>query len=220
VVPSGEYRKVLDWDEDSLTYAPTGQHCPRFHCTAALSGGDSVAIAGRAWRVLSSPGHDPESVMLYEPDLRLLISADALWEDGFGVVFPELEGQDAFEEVRSTLDLIASLPVEWVIPGHGRPFSNVPAAVQRALDRLRRFESDPRRHAAHAAKVLIKFHLLEVQAESVADLHVWLDATRYFSAVHRTHFANTSMNSWRAELLESLSRSAAIEISDGFVRNL
>lgn len=219
-VPSGEYRKVQVWDEDSLTYEPTGQHCPRFHCDEALSPDDSLLLASRSWRVLASPGHDPESVMLYEPDLRLLISADALWEDGFGVVFPELEGHDAFQEVRSTLDMIASLPVEWVIPGHGRPFTNVVSAIERAQERLRRFESDPRRHAAHAAKVLIKFHLLEVQSEPVESLYDWLDATRYFSSVHQAHFASTSMTNWRSELLESLCRSAAIEISDGFVRNL
>lgn len=220
VVPSGEYRKLQGWDEDSLTYRSTGQHCPRFQCDASLSPGDSVLLAGRAWRVLASPGHDPESVMLYEPDLRLLISADALWEDGFGVVFPELEGHNAFQEVRSTLDLIASLSVEWVIPGHGRPFSDVAAAIDRAQHRLRRFEADPRRHAAHAAKVLIKFHLLEVQVESEAALNGWLDDTHYFNVVHRTHFAAASMANWRADLIGSLCHSRAIEISNGFVRNL
>jgi hypothetical protein len=33
----------------------------------------------------------------------VLISADALWENGFGVVFPELEGDDAFAIVAATL---------------------------------------------------------------------------------------------------------------------
>ena len=219
-VPSGEFTKVHDWDESVLTYRPTGQHCPRFSCDGVLAPGDVILLAGRSWNVIASPGHDPESVMLYEPDLRLLISADALWEDGFGVVFPELEGQDAFSDVRSTLDLIASLPVEWVIPGHGRPFTGVAAAIDRARARLVRFEADPRRHAAHAAKVLIKFHLLEVQTQSLADLHAWLDATQYLAAVHRTHFASASVESWRAELLESLHKSRAIEVSHGVVRNL
>lgn len=220
VVPAGEYRKVLEWDESLLSYAATGQHCPRFCCSGVLAADESVSLAGRAWRVLASPGHDPESVMLYESDLRLLVSADALWEDGFGVVFPELEGRDAFSEVRSTLDLIASLPVEWVIPGHGRPFSNVAAAIDRARNRLSRFEADPRRHAAHAAKVLIKFHLLEVQEQPLTELHDWLDSTRYFNDVHRAHFPSVLAGVWRAELIHSLCRSNAIGISDGMVRNL
>lgn len=219
-VPSGEFGKVRAWDESMLTYRPTGQHCPRFSCDGILVPEDSITLTDRSWRILASPGHDPESVMLYEPDLRLLISADALWEDGFGVVFPELEGFQAFAAVRSTLDLIASLPVEWVIPGHGRPFTHVPAAIDRALARLARFEADPRRHAAHAAKVLIKFHLLEVQAQSLADLHDWLDATEYFTAVHRMHFASIGAGDWRSGLLESLCESRSIGISDGIARNL
>jgi hypothetical protein len=35
--------------------------------------------------------------VLFEPQ-GASISADALWENGFGVVFPELEGADAFEK--------------------------------------------------------------------------------------------------------------------------
>ena len=43
-------------------------------------------------------------MVLYEPELELLISADALWENGFGIVFPELEGGSGFDAVapRST----------------------------------------------------------------------------------------------------------------------
>lgn len=219
-VPEKEFEKVLRWDEASLTYRATGQHCPRFGCDGVLAAQSTVSLADRFWRVLASPGHDPESVVLYEPDLRLLISADALWEDGFGVVFPELEGRDAFGEVRSTLDLIATLPVEWVIPGHGRPFTNVPAAIDRAYERLARFEADPRRHASHAAKVLIKFHLLEVQSETAQNFRAWLDKTAYFSAVHQAHFSGTSMDEWRDELVRSLCRSGAVGILGDRVHNL
>ena len=42
--------------------------------------------------------HDPESIVLYQPGLRVLISADALWENGFGVVFPELEDRTLFSK--------------------------------------------------------------------------------------------------------------------------
>jgi len=31
--------------------------------------------------------------MLFEPDRRILISADALWQNGFGAIFPEIEGE-------------------------------------------------------------------------------------------------------------------------------
>lgn len=218
-VPEGEHAKVGEWDETRLTYRATGQHCPRFRSDSGLRSGSHVVLAGRNWQVHASPGHDPESVVLYEPDLRVLVSADALWEDGFGVVFPELEGLDAFSQVHSTLEMIAKLKVDWVIPGHGRAFGDVARAIDRAAARLERFVADPRRHAAHAAKVLIKFHVLEVQQESLEELFAWLEHTAYFDSVHRTHFGNVPMQEWRLGLLESLARSGAIDISQGRVRN-
>jgi len=32
--------------------------------------------------------------MFHSPEARVLISGDALWENGFGVVFPQLFGRD------------------------------------------------------------------------------------------------------------------------------
>ena len=40
-------------------------------------------------------GHDPHSVILFEPQDRILISADALWEAGFGVIFPDASSADS-----------------------------------------------------------------------------------------------------------------------------
>jgi len=79
--------------------------------------GTTVRLGLRDWQVHAAPGHDPHSVVLFEPQRRLLISADALWERGFGVVFPELEGEQAFAEVEATLDVIEQLQPEWVLPG-------------------------------------------------------------------------------------------------------
>ena len=219
-VPAGEFDKVQRWDERELTYEATGQHCPRFEPQGRLHPGETVRLGGRAWNVVASPGHDPESVMFHDPTLGILISADALWEDGFGVVFPELEGIEAFADVERTLELISGLNVDVVIPGHGRPFSDVSAALERARGRLARFVADPRKHALHAAKVLIKFHLLEVQAESRADLDAWLQSTAYFNAVHSEHFGGEAWSAWRVQLLEGLLRSRAIELDGDTVRNL
>ena len=92
-VPSGEASKVDAWDEDALTYRATGQECPRFRRTGSITAGDELVCGDSRWQVLAAPGHDPESVVLYEPGLQVLISADALWANGFGVVFPEIVGE-------------------------------------------------------------------------------------------------------------------------------
>ncbi|OPH11537.1 MBL fold metallo-hydrolase, partial [Azospirillum brasilense] len=118
------------------------------------------------------------SVVLFEPRHRVLLSADALWENGFGVVFPELEGEHAFEDVAATLDLIAGLAPRTVVPGHGSVFTDVERALGAARRRLDGFVRAPERHALYAAKVLIKYKLLEWQSVPLARLHAWAEPTR------------------------------------------
>ena len=43
--------------------------------------------------------------MLFDAAHGVLIAADALWEDGFGVVFPEIDGEPGFDDVGTVLDL-------------------------------------------------------------------------------------------------------------------
>jgi glyoxylase-like metal-dependent hydrolase (beta-lactamase superfamily II) len=176
-VPSGSWRAVQDWDAQALSYRPLGQRCERFSAQGSISAGEVLHIGARHWQVLGAPGHDPQSVMLFDAEHGVLISADALWENGFGVVFPELEGEAAFDDVQSVLDLIESLPVRCVIPGHGAAFADVGTALQRARSRLAGFRADPARHLRHGAKVLIKYHLMEERQQALPALRGWLRDT-------------------------------------------
>jgi glyoxylase-like metal-dependent hydrolase (beta-lactamase superfamily II) len=203
-VPAGEMDNVDSWDEERLSFRATSQQCPRFTRAGALATGDSLELGGRAWQVIASPGHDPHSVMLHQPELHLLISADALWENGFGVVFPELEGMNAFEELASTLDVIETLGVAWVIPGHGAPFGDVSAALARARSRLKSFAENPERHARYAAKVLVKFQLLESRILTMEALHAWMKSTPYLVLLHKTHFLRQSFPDWADAVVRDL----------------
>ena len=183
-IPPGQAEAVRRWDEEALSYAPTGQLCERFSIAGILQPGEALLAGGRRFEVLAAPGHDPESVVLFDAGHGLLLSADALWENGFGVVFPELEGEQAFDDVARVLDMIERLPVQLVVPGHGAPFSDVPAALARARKRLAAFEADPRKHARYAAKVLLSYHLMEVGGEPLEVLCSWAATrTRLFTAV-------------------------------------
>jgi glyoxylase-like metal-dependent hydrolase (beta-lactamase superfamily II) len=218
-VPSGEADAVDTWDEKRLTYAATGQYCPRFQRTGVLVAPGEVAAGRWTWQEIASPGHDPRSVALYQPELEVLISADALWENGFGVVFPELEGQSAFDDVRSTLETFARLPVRCVIPGHGRPFDDMSGAIARAFKRLDELVRDPRRHALHAAKVLIKFRLLETQVESWPSLLDWLSKAEYFETVRRRYFFDVDLVCWARQLVEDLAHRGALRTNQNMVSN-
>ena len=142
-IPPGQMALVEQWDASALSYTPTGQDCPRFRADAPLQPGTTVPLAGLAWEVHAAPGHDPHSVVLFEPVSATLISADALWENGFGVVFPEIEGTAAFDEVAATLDVIERLAPRTVIPGHGPVFTDAPRALATARKRLEGFVRSP-----------------------------------------------------------------------------
>lgn len=174
-VPPGEFEAVRRWDAAALSYEATGQLCERFAPDGVIRPGEVLAVGGRRWQALAAPGHDPHSILLFDAQHGVLISADALWENGFGVVFPELDGADAFGDVGRTLDLIETLDARWVIPGHGAPFADVPGALARARQRLSGFRAQPERHHRHALRVLVKYHLLEVQAEAEAATLDWFE---------------------------------------------
>lgn len=219
-VPVGEADKVDRWDEAELTYQDTGQQCPRFNRTGSIRDGELLQCGAWQWQAIAAPGHDPESIVLYQPELKVLISADALWENGFGVVFPELEGLSAFDDVRGTLERLAKLPVQWIIPGHGAPFQGLAAAIGRAQSRLDGFIADPARHARHAAKVLIKFHLLEVQHVALAGLLEWFESTRYAQLTHTAYFGSMPLREWSVALVNELAASRAISIQRGTISNM
>jgi glyoxylase-like metal-dependent hydrolase (beta-lactamase superfamily II) len=208
-VPPGLAGAVREWSPVALTYEPTGQFCPRFRLDGVVLPGKSVPLGDLLWDVHAAPGHDPHSVVLFEPRSRTLISADALWQNGFGVVFQELEGERAFDEVAATLDLIAQLRPRVVVPGHGSVFSDVDGALGRARSRLEAYEANPARHASHAAKVLLKFKLLELQRAKLPDLLAWAEGTRYFQLVRERWFPQASASEWISGLVDDLVRSGA-----------
>ena len=219
LIPPGQAPSVRNWDPVALTYEPTGQHCPPFRLDGVLEPGSTLRLGERHWQVHAAPGHDPHSVVLFEPSSRALISADALWENGFGVVFPELEGEAAFHEVAATLDLIEDLAPAVVVPGHGSLFTEVGIALESARSRLRAYQENPKRHAAHAAKVLIKFKLLELQSVRVNELLEWCAHARYFQLVRERWFPEEEPGPWADSLLQDLVRGHAAARSGEFLVN-
>lgn len=219
LIPPGQSSHVARWDPVALTYEPTGQHCPRFTYDALLRDGTSIQLGDADWQVHAAAGHDPHSVILFEPRQRILLSADALWENGFGVVFPELEGADAFAEVSATLDLIENLAPRVVVPGHGSVFTDTDEALARARRRLQGFIEVPQKHARHAAKVLLKFKLLEAQSIALDGLLQWAMKTPYMNLMHRRHFNESPMTDWLTGLLHDLARSGAAELQGSTIAN-
>jgi glyoxylase-like metal-dependent hydrolase (beta-lactamase superfamily II) len=211
VIPPGQANAVAAWDEDVLSYRLTGQRCERFAHHALLQPGNALTVGARTWQAHAAPGHDPHSLILFDAAQRVLISADALWENGFGVVFPELDGVHAFDDVAAVLDLIERLNPALVIPGHGAPFSDVAGALQRARARLAAFCAHPDKHAKHGAKVLIKYHFLEVQFETHRAFDAWFARVPLARTIwQKLGEPNSHLASWGRALVLELCNSGAL----------
>lgn len=219
LIPPGHAPFVRDWNPQQLSYVPTGQQCPRFGFDGVLQPGTSIELGDAAWQVHAAPGHDPHSVILFEPASRTLLSADALWQRGFGVVFPELDGEDGFDAVAATLDLIEALQPAVVIPGHGAPFADVVDALAFARARLDAFVANPAKHLAHAAKVLLKFKLLDAQRMSRAELLAWAQGTPYLEKLFDQQTAGIPLAQGLDLLLRDLVLVGAAKYDDGVLYN-
>jgi glyoxylase-like metal-dependent hydrolase (beta-lactamase superfamily II) len=193
LIPDTEADIVRQWDETRLTFRAMGQVCERFSATGTLAPGMHLELGALDWQVLGAPGHDPHSLMLYCADERVLISADALWQNGFGVIIPELDGASGFAEQQAVLELIAGLDIALVIPGHGAPFANVHQALERAFSRIAWLRADPARNAKNALKVLLVFRLLDV---GTAEFGALVDMLHHASAMRAAASMLARRDAW------------------------
>lgn len=202
-IPLADAARVACWDEDALSFRETGQQCPRFRFDDTLQDGDELQLGGLTWTALATPGHDPHALILYCAQEGILISADALWQNGFGVIFPELEGLPGFDDTRATLELIAGLDVRVVIPGHGAPFTDTAAALTRSRARLDYLQADPVRNARNGVKVMLKFLLLEKRAIALARLPAMMAAIPLLASCNQRFFglSDAALATWAVEQL-------------------
>jgi glyoxylase-like metal-dependent hydrolase (beta-lactamase superfamily II) len=218
-IPAAEAAAVGAWDTEALTYKATGQQCDRFTFDGVLQDGDTLQLGGIDWQVVAAPGHDPHAVMLFASQEGILISGDALWENGFGVIFPELDGESGFAEQASALARIAELGARVVVPGHGSPFTDVAAAIERAQGRLAYLSADPLRNASHAVKVLVKFKLLEQQQMRRDALFAWMQQSPLMVRIHDRFMANASLEDIFAQTLRALAGVKALAVEGAMVVN-
>ena len=133
--PASEAGAVARWDHRALLYDYADQRVERFAVDRPIAAGASAVWGDLEWQSLAAPGHDMGALVFFNPEHRILVSGDALWQSGFGFVMPRALDPLALPATRATLDLIAALDARIVIPGHGVPFSDVARCARRARTR-------------------------------------------------------------------------------------
>ena len=217
MVPAGLHAAIAEWDEDALLLSPLGQQAARFQHDRLIGAGSELEMGGLNWQALAVPGHDMEALAYYNPEKRILISGDALWENGFGVVFPELLGEaDGLASTRATLEMLSRLPIDVVIPGHGAPFAAVDAVFERAFRRVDSFSADIDKLAWHAIKVIVSFAMLEKRRLPAADFPAFLLGLPFAVDVNR-RYVGLSEDQLAVRIERELLLVNALRREDGFL---
>ena len=220
IVPAGIDATIAEWNEDALLLSPLGQSAARFRHDATIADKDEIELGGLNWRAIAVPGHDMDALAFYNAERRILISGDALWRNGFGVIFSELLGHPddggGLKATRDTLDLLARLPIDVVIPGHGAPFNEIDDAFTCAYQRLAAFEHSVERLARHALKVILAFAMLERRQLPRNDLPAFLASLSFCQSVNARYlnYSNEALADW---LATDLIRAGSLREEDGML---
>ena len=215
-VPAGEAPLIAAWDERALLLDYADQRAERFDADEVLEPGSTYAWGDLEWRALAAPGHDMAALVFFNPEHRILISGDALWRNGYGFVMPPELDASALPAARATLEMIARLPVRCVIPGHGEPFTDVGAALERAFARTAAFEADPLRLARHALKVVLVFALLDQERLPLASLPDYVDRIGIYRDFN-ARFFGLAPATLAGELIADLERAGAVRRDGGYL---
>ena len=219
-IPPGQAAAVATWDDSRLGYSSIGQDCARFAFDHVLQPGGEITLGGLAWEVVAARGHDPHQVMLWCAAHRVLISADALWQHGFGAIFPEIEGEPGFDQQEDLLERIATLAPAWIIPGHGAPFRDAAAALDRARQRLAALRADPVRNARNVAKALIKFWMIDRREVAWATALGHFRCAPYYELIRSRYFPELAFDQMIERLVTELIAAGALARRDGQLLNL
>ena len=216
-VPEGEADAIARWDTDALWLDFAGQVAERFTFDAVIRPGDMLALGGFDWQAIAAPGHDMGALMFWCEAERILISGDALWARGFGVVLPGDGVDERLAAARGTLHAIRDLRPRIVIPGHGEPFTDVDGAVAACLSRVAAFEADERKLARYVLKVMLVFSMLERGGFREDALDAFVSSTPMYAAYDATWFQIGAVALGRA-ITEELIASGALRREDGWLR--
>jgi glyoxylase-like metal-dependent hydrolase (beta-lactamase superfamily II) len=106
-----------------------------------FAAGDRLLVGGVPWQVLHTPGHAATLTCFYQPDTRQFLSTDMLLPiTPTPIPEPPAEGQTdrapSLPQYIESLKVVEALECDIVYPGHGEPFTDHRALIQRQRDRI------------------------------------------------------------------------------------
>jgi glyoxylase-like metal-dependent hydrolase (beta-lactamase superfamily II) len=95
-----------------------------------VRGGERLNLGGLDFEILWTPGHSAGHICLYEQNRRILISGDHILPRITSNISMHTQSVgNPLADYLNSLDHLAHLPVDWVLPAHGEPFRDLPGRI-------------------------------------------------------------------------------------------
>ncbi|MFH0845044.1 MAG: MBL fold metallo-hydrolase [Pseudomonadota bacterium] len=150
-----------------------------FTCTRALEDGEEIAIGPHEFRVLYTPGHASDGIVLYSRKEKVLISSDTLWEYDVATFTVRVEGSTALFRMMESLERLESLDVHRVYPGHGSPFADFKGALARSKEKVKDYMDHGEKCGAGLLKKILVYTIL---------IHKRVDEKQFFLQLMEGHW--------------------------------
>lgn len=97
-----------------------------------------ISVGNYNFQIRWTPGHSPGHICLYEPSLKILISGDHLLPTITPHVARFMEDMNPLMDYLRSLDRVAELDIEAVLPGHEHTFINHHKRIEQLKEHHRR----------------------------------------------------------------------------------
>jgi glyoxylase-like metal-dependent hydrolase (beta-lactamase superfamily II) len=190
------------------------QEAAFFDCTRAVEDGDVLWIGPHAFKVIYTPGHASDGIVLYNVEEKVLISSDTLWEEDMAAITIRVEGSTACFSLMQSMEKLERLDVRVVYPGHGKPFTDMASAIAKTKKRLEAYLRDQRKVGNDQLKKIIIYTLLMKRRVEEASFFDLLMTTNWYPETVDLYFDGKYRPKYD-EIMKGFSRRGIIKIRDG-----
>ena len=190
------------------------QEADFFKCTITMEDGDIIAIGPHEFRVIYTPGHASDGIILYNIQEKILISSDTLWEKDMAVMTLRVEGSTALFRMQDSLKKIESLDVKKVYPGHGRPFRDIKKAILRSKEKIERYLLDRDIIGDDLIKKIVVYTLLMKKTINENDFFPYLMDTYWYKETVDYYFNNEYEMKYK-QIMNTLLKRGVIKRENG-----
>jgi glyoxylase-like metal-dependent hydrolase (beta-lactamase superfamily II) len=173
-----------------------------------LDDGQVLRLGDADWQVVRTPGHTPGHLSLWQPEEGLLVVGDALSDYDVGWVNLALDGHDAAATALASLQRLADLAAQVLLPAHGPIPADPATAFATALARAQRLVDDPAGAVWYGARRIFAFALMIRDGIPTHEVEPYLRARAWLTDAAR--LLNRTPEAFAAELVDTMLASGAI----------